>query len=990
MSSLAAHEASAYLRAEATLLRGVHGLAAERDVLDAVATLEDAPAKPEWDAALTLGLLVADGPVVERTIAACMKRLRALHDPIAQDRLLEKLLAHCFTSLSASPSEASGKRERRDHVERSAAKLVGEITALLREHPNEMEPHRSRLLSHARRIEHIQGAGELSEAVVAFQQAISQRDGRSDHAVAERLSRHRKLELYESPETSEATLLAYLAGDRALRLEHLSRDLFGAYRVLIATQSSERAPHAIADAIGNLTMWLSQIPYEGRRKLELVREVVGRAAAGVPWHDLELPVRRHLELHLELLPGESHPEDLLRIAREKYASPEGEEIFIGLLRLFRALPLIRFRLADLRELLVGLGHVSRSHRCWRELLGLVETLVTGLEAVVPQSEEVDAATARINHARRALLAQDQELREILRQIAVDRSFRVSDDEEVASAVREQAWRILLRSQPPDAFELLTHGVESEPKLLLPTIDEAAAAQRRDLWRVVTPRWATLAGGNADERRKKIAAIAQAFRRTAPLDLIERSGDRPAPLVTLALDDDDPEVRAVVEKAIIDAGYGLELDLVREQRRIEAIRNELEATRTRAIDVQARIDEATDAVRRADVQRTEHLVVWQGLREQRAAIETDAIIRAAETGIRLEELRVRTAEALRRAEIEEQRLGELADRTADQVRHATAVAAELAALVGRQHVTERRLADARNELARLNASLSGAQSAIQGAQSELRRVERNAPSAPGHTSDPEEMERRNARYRAHRDAHERQMSEAAARLREIQHTIEQLQRNQQSCQGTIATSQQELQRLADSVRVADQRRRALQSRIAELERETAARRVTWEQLRSEIAALNRQAESVAAEAARAQGRSMAQLAENSRASEAARERIEAIERTLRDLNARLVALHSELQRLQQLAQRLQHDFDQGLAHLEHLSEQSVAASAVADRRGVTLERQHQLDTVELQQCLVQYAAGVRGALRQSAPPLTRAERERRRAETRRVHGTATGR
>jgi hypothetical protein len=991
MSSLATHEAAPYLRAEATLLSAVDRTAAtQRDVLDAVATLEAAPTKPEWDSALTLGLLVDDGPVVDRTIAACMKRFRALKDMVAQDLLLEKLLTHCFTSLSASPSEASGQRERRDHVERSAAKLIREITAVLREHPNELEPHRSRLLSHARRIQHIQGAGELSEAVVGFQEAISQRDGRSDHGVAERISRHRKLELYESPETSEATLLAYLSVDRALRLEHLSPDLFGAYRVLIATQSKERAPHAIRDAIANLASWLSQIPYDGRRKLEIVREIVGRAAVGVPWEELALPVRRHLELHHELLPGESHPEDLLRIAREKYSSPEGEEIFISLLQLFRALPLIRFRLMDLRELLTGLGHVRRSRRCWRELLDLVEALVTGLEEVVPQSEEVDPATARMNRARRELLAQDQELRAMLRRIAIDRKFRVSDDPTVELAVREQAWRILLRSQPPDRFDLLRQGVESEPHLLLPTIEESASAHRRDLWRLVTPRWTALIGAHADERRRKIVAIAEAFRRTAPLELIQRTGDRPAPLVALALDDGDPEVRAVIENAIVAAGYGLELDIVREQRRLEAIRNELEATRTRALEVQAQIDAAGDAVRRVDVQHSEQVVLWQGLREQRAAIETDAIIRAAETGIRLEELRVRTAEALRRVEIEEQRLTELAARTAEQVRRATAVAQELAMLVGRQRQTEQRLSDAQRELAGVTTSLRSAQSDVSGAEADLRRVQHSAPSAPARTSNPEEMERRNAHYQSQRAAHERQMSQAAAHLQDIQHRIQQLRRNQQACESTIHASQAELERLAESVRVADQRRRSLQSRIAELERETAVRRVTWEQLRSEVAALNRQTESVAAEAARAQARSMAQLAENGRASEAARRRIEAIEREMRELDARLTALHSELQRLQQLAQRLQHDFDTGLAHLDHLSEQSVAASALADRRGATLERQHELDTTELQQSLVQYAAGVRRALRQTVPPPTRAERERRRAEARRVHGTATGR
>jgi hypothetical protein len=991
MSSVETREASNCLQAEAALLSAVgRSIAAPGEVLDAVVTLEAAPERPEWDAALALGLLVDDGRIVDRTIVACMKRFRGRKDAVAQDLLLELLLTHCFTSLSASPSEASGQRDQRDHVERSAAKLIREITALLCEHPDELEPHRSRLLSHARRIQHIQGAGELSEAVVAFQEAISVRDGRSDHEVAERISRHRKLELYESPETSEATLLAYLSLDRGLRLEHLSSELLGAYRVLIATQSQERAPHAIHDAIGNLGTWLSEIPYEGRRKLEILREIIGRAAVGVPWEELPLPVRRHLELHHELLPGPDHPEDLLRVAREKYSSPEGEDIFRDLLRLFRSLPLIRFRIHDLTELLVGLGHRRRSQRSWRELLDFVETLVTGLEEVVPQSEEVDEATARLNRARRELLAHDAELRAMLRRIAIDASFRVSDDPAVEVAVREQAWRILLRSQPPDRFELVRRAIESEPQLLLPTIEESAGAHRRDFWRVVVPRWTTLVGAAADDRLRRVGVITEAFRLTSPVELLQRSGDHPAPLVTLALDDNDAEVRTMVEKAIVDAGYGMEIDIVREQRRLEVLRNDLETTRMRAIATQGQIDAARDAFRRADVQRSEQLVAWEGLREQRAAIETDVIIRAAETGIRLEELRVRTAEALQRAEIEEQRLTELAARTAEQVRHATAIARELASLVARQTQVEQRLSDAQRELADATRNLRSAQSAIGGAQAELRRVQNSVPSAPSRSSDPEEMARRNARYAAQRAAHEQQMRRASRELEEIQDRIQRYSRTQQSCQNTIQGAQAELAQLAASVSAADERRRSLQSRIADLERETAARRTTWEQLRSEVAALNRQTEAVATEAARAQSRSMAQLAENARASDAARARIEAIEREMREIGTRLTALRSELQRLELLAQRLQHDFDMGLARLDHLSEQSVTASALADRRGATLERQHEFDTTDLQQSLVQYAAGIRRALRHAAPSPTRSEREHRRAEARRIHGTATGR
>src|ERR1043165_3241832 len=116
--SSALRETSPFLDAEATLAAAVtHGVLEEAAVLAAIALLEQAPPHEEWDSALMLGLLIDNRAAVDRTIAACMLRFRQLSDTVAQDALVEKLLSHCFTSLSASPTEASGRRTGRDQIE---------------------------------------------------------------------------------------------------------------------------------------------------------------------------------------------------------------------------------------------------------------------------------------------------------------------------------------------------------------------------------------------------------------------------------------------------------------------------------------------------------------------------------------------------------------------------------------------------------------------------------------------------------------------------------------------------------------------------------------------------------------------------------------------------------------------------------------------------------------------------------------------------------
>ncbi len=319
--------------AEPPLLDAVHLLAAslaggagggeqaERAALEAVARLRAAPPLLHWSRGLMIGLRSGSKAVVDATVKAVLERLEACPEARTRDRLMAAILDACFLNLSGrprlAPSEEPGRRQaqraearRADAFERAAGHLIQAITERLEAQPAALEEHRSRLLAQARRLEHLPGRGYLARAVVDFQHALASRDTSSGRVAAD-LLRHRQIDLFTSPTTSEATLLAYLDLDRRLPLEKIGAEHFQIYRMLLACQSKERARRALLGAMDNLIGWLDQLPQDGRSREPLMGDVVRRARDGVPWEDLDLRVCRHLEAHFELLPGDHHEEDLL-------------------------------------------------------------------------------------------------------------------------------------------------------------------------------------------------------------------------------------------------------------------------------------------------------------------------------------------------------------------------------------------------------------------------------------------------------------------------------------------------------------------------------------------------------------------------------------------------------------------------------------------------------------------------------------------------------
>src|SRR6185369_13350709 len=298
--------------------------------LEAVGWLGTAPAEDVWNRGLLLGLRSRRPEVVDATVQATVDRLARLTDPEAQDGLMTAVLDACFLHLPSGRrlvGKEGGEAERRraTQLERAGARLIESVTRLLRDGSAAFEHHRARLLSQARHLKHRQGLGFLAEAVVALQNDLAEGTG-SDALVTAELVRRRKLDIYTSPHSTETALLVYLDRDRRLPLAEVSQELLQSYRILLAIHTKERARRAILRAMDNLVHWLDGTPQSSGEREEVVDDAFRLVRLAVPRDQLDPRIGRHLEAHLELLPGPDHPEDLLRQLVSRYDSAEGEEI----------------------------------------------------------------------------------------------------------------------------------------------------------------------------------------------------------------------------------------------------------------------------------------------------------------------------------------------------------------------------------------------------------------------------------------------------------------------------------------------------------------------------------------------------------------------------------------------------------------------------------------------------------------------------------------
>jgi peptidoglycan hydrolase CwlO-like protein len=964
------------------------------DELAAVRTLGAAPAAEPWDRGLLLGLRSRRQEVVDATVETAVARLARLAEPEAQDGFMSDLLDACFLNLPgvrrSAPQDRDGEARRMALLERAGSRLLAAVGVRLEQRAPGLEHHRARLLASARKLKGLAGHGFLADAVVELESALGTGE-RSDDLVAAELAQRRKLALYTSPLTADTTLLAYLARDRRMPLAEVSQELLQAYRILLAMQSKERGRRAILRAMDNLCHWLDATPQAPQAREETLPEVLARARPGVPRDQLDPRIGRHLEAHLELLPGPDHPEDLLRQLLTRYDSAEGEDILVRGLDLLRRLPLVRLRAEELCVFILSPARRQRSAAVWEALLRLVESLTTGLSDLVLTREPLERRQERRLRLLRALLAHDRRLRELLHRLATDRAHDLSRDAAVDAMVRETAWRILLRCLPQDRVALQREGLlEHQGRFFFATLAEAGKAHRRELWEVLLAHWEVLSGAGlaAAERRARVRAVADFFRRTREYAAVQEGATALGPMLRLAFDDGDAEVRELAEAALVEVGFALEVQRERDRRQLLALRDLLTASNAQVIALEAEAARLGGEAVAARAVRVEHALAVQELLQARECELTSGWISTAGLQVDLEEVRVELVEAIAAAERELVLLHELASRMRAEDAQASQVHAAIESLVARQAQQEEEVRRLHGERANAAGALARAESEVSDLRGRQASLARNPPAPPADTGDAarnaalaEDFQGRLARHRSDLDHLSSRIASASGDVQSCRHQIA-------SCEQRIATGEREVRRLQAEIERLQGRIADLRRRIQELARELTSRQATLQAIRGEIERLEARARELAARQAAHQQQVRSALAANTR-------QLDERQGALRGVQAQLAALSAELNRTghqrdrqQTESQRLVQAIDSGRESYDRTAARAQPESARADATGHAQREAYERVLTSAQEGLVQYVEGIQHAVGREEPLAARGGRRRRPAPPA-PPGTAAG-
>ncbi len=961
--------------------------AAAAELLAAIERLREAPPLGHWNRGLLGGLRSRHPGVVQATVKAAVDRLEQLGEPAAQDDLITAILDACFLNLSGRPRLPSDEQVRKDETrradafEQAAGRLVAELSRLLRDRPLELEHHRSRLLARARSIAHLSGRGHLAAAVVDFQHALGEGE-RSDQRAASELLDARKSELYTSPLTSEATLGAYLDKDRRLPAADTSQELFQIYRLLLACQTKEHARQAILGAMSNLIAWLDQLPQDGAAR-EPILDEVQRARARVPWEELDVRICRHLEAHNELIPGADHSDDLLVQLRQRYDAAESEDILIRGLELLRRLPLVRARSREICDFVLGHGRRRRSAAVWQAMIELVASLLTGLADFVLTREVLGRRQQSRNRALRRLLVHDDDFRRLLYRLATDDDLEISLDAAVSDGVREHAWRTLLRCLPENRLKLLREGlVERGDRFFFVTLEEAAASRQRELWDVVLGSWDALVEGErpAKDRRRRIQALAEAFRRTRNFDAVQdqgedvRGAERLGPMVRLALDDGDEAVRRHVEEAVVAAGYGLELQRERQRREILRLRDDLTGTNGRIVELEDEIGRLTREATETQVERADRGLEVQAQLGRRDLIVTDGWLATAGVQVDLEDVRAALVAALAEAQTQLELLHALRQRMQREHRAAREVHGAIQTLVRQQQQLESEIARLERQQSRAERSLANATSEQGRLRSQLGSL--SPPSQPTNRGDAERYERDVAAYNNAVARYRSEVNRLQNRIAALGGEISNCRSTIDRCQQGISEAQAAWQRLGQQIQRERSRIAAIRQRIGELEREFQAQQATCEAIRREIARLEAEVRRIEGrfEAERQQRR--AQLGENRGLIEGEQGQVNQLHAALQSLSQQLNTTGDDLDRQRTRGQRLVQAIDSGRENYERVAGEADDHSADADAGGFSQQQQTEQAALEEQETLVHYVEGLDRAVRhrpRAAAPRARRQR-----------------
>jgi predicted nucleic acid-binding Zn-ribbon protein len=981
-------------RSPATLLEATWLLAASRRSdapgeevqLAAVKLLRDAPPDDAWNRGLLGGLRSASGTVVSAVVKAMVERLETCAAPEAQDQMADAMLDAVFLNLSGrliwsvagtavdSPRETDSARVH----ERNAAWLVSEVQRWLQQKPLAFEHVRSRLVARARTLSRLHGDGGLSEAVVDFQRALAAGE-RSDQRVMHELHERRRRDTLRDPAATQPTLLAFLNPDSELTVADVSQERFTDYRLLLTGQSKELAGDAMLKAMDNLIRWLDQVPQTTATRQERMNEVVEQARKGIPWDQLTIPVRRHLEAHYELVPGPDHPEDLLRMLHDNYDTPEGTRVFVRGLQLLARLPLVRTRSEEIERLTMGLGKTVRQFEAWIALIDFIAGLATGLEDLVFTADRLQEKQLLRLQLLRQTLSHDRHLRGLLRELAVGTKQKLSSDAETERRVREHAWRRLLSCLPPDTSELIREGLlDHGGHFFRATLEEAARLHQRQLWDFILPYWPAVVGtGSEPGRHERIRLLLSAFRGTLNAQVVRSEPDGTGLLIKLALDDADSDVRREVETTLVECGYQAELQRERQRRELLRSVTLLRAAQERWTMLDHEFTAGFIAANQARTVAARPILQLQEGIQAREFVVTQGWLDTARIQVDLEEIRLAITQRLAEADRESELLAALSGQFEAALRQAEEYRSGVDRIVREQANLERRLSELRRQLSGDQQQLASESAQLSSFQRQ-RTVEGNRePASPGYYDDPDAAREAQNRYRHDMNEYRRRLNELNRAISAHSLEVERLQHEISSLERQIGDTETQLGQLRSQLAVLRRQQDQINRTIANLHRQVAACRLRRDQIQSEIDRLQARQTELRDTAARQREQLLRELAQND-------ERIRAGERELSDRQQQAQARAescAEVQRARNQqeteCQRLAQVIQSGRQDYRNVGERADRESGTVEARGYSLSANYAAELYLAQEAMVHYVEGMHRALRRQGRLPTRAELQRRR-------------
>lgn len=542
--------------------------------LAALRWLRNSPLEPSFLSTLIIGLTDPDARVYNECRRICIAKLEELEGhPELQDRFVGELLERSF-------AHGSANNHRAEDTDNPFAMLLDDIVEFLLLRPFQYEHYRSLLLLRACDVRFIGGNSSFAQALVRCHRRLVNESERSDTDIVRQVFVQQKMSAYRTASTSEKLLQDYLIEDRSLLLEQIDSSLLSAYADLMHTHP--RNQQGVLTMLQNLHMWVRQLPHTSAQLRPIIEEVmpeIDRSTLNLP-----LLVQLQIKAGAALIPGPSQPNDMLRNLRTYYTFTSNSEVVQSTMHVLTDLPQLRARLPELYVYLSDPALHAQSTLFWIAALNLVGAMITGLndyvsEDLTPLSSETWRNRAQRTRTQWQIELRDRPFRTLLQELSVNR--------ELDPVVRCLAWRTLLECLPQDYRErvnLFEAGLaDPSDELFLVSIDVARSNYQRDIWRTIEQQWKRLTTGDAQtpHRRKNLQQICRAV---GVLHIGDSVRSRPSalpPLIGLALDDSDPEVRQSAMQAVAEAGLNIALQAELRRRQIARLREQITSFNDRA-------------------------------------------------------------------------------------------------------------------------------------------------------------------------------------------------------------------------------------------------------------------------------------------------------------------------------------------------------------------------------------------------------------------------